>query len=59
MTIFDVLNVAGGIALFLYGMNIMGSGLEKLAGSKLENILKSMTSSTIKAVVLGATITGL
>ena len=59
MTIFDVLNVAGGVALFLYGMNIMGSGLEKLAGSKLENILKSMTSSTIKAVVLGATITGL
>ena len=39
MTIFDVINLAGGIALFLYGMSIMGSGLEKIAGGKMESIL--------------------
>lgn len=37
MTIFDVINLAGGIALFLYGMSIMGSGLEKIAGGKMES----------------------
>lgn len=59
MTIFDVINVAGGLALFLYGMTIMGSGLEKVAGGKLESILKKLTSSTVKAVMLGAVITGI
>lgn len=59
MTIFDVINVAGGLALFLYGMTIMGSGLEKVAGGKLESILKKLTSSTMKAVLLGAVITGI
>ena len=48
MTIFDVINVAGGLALFLYGMSIMGSGLEKLAGGKLEAILQRLTSSVWK-----------
>lgn len=59
MTIFDAISLAGGIALFLYGMSIMGSGLEKAAGSKMEVILKKMTSSTVRAVLLGAIITGL
>lgn len=59
MTIFDVINVAGGLALFLYGMTIMGAGLEKVAGGKLESILKKLTSSTMKAVLLGAVITGI
>ncbi|MEG0339692.1 MAG: Na/Pi cotransporter family protein [Oscillospiraceae bacterium] len=58
MTIFDTINLAGGIALFLYGMSIMGSGLEKLAGGKMEVILQKLTSSTFKAVMLGAVITG-
>ena len=59
MTIFDVISLAGGIALFLYGMTIMGSGLEKLAGGKMESILQKLTSSTVRAVLLGAIITGL
>lgn len=59
MTIFDVINMAGGLALFLYGMSIMGSGLEKVAGGKLESILKKLTSSTVKSVILGAVITGI
>ena len=59
MTIFDVINVAGGLALFLYGMSIMGSGLEKLAGGRLEAILQRLTSSVPKAVALGTVITAL
>ncbi len=59
MTIFDVFNVAGGLALFLYGMSIMGSGLEKLAGGKLEAILQRLTNSVWKGVLLGAVITAL
>ena len=42
MDIFSVISLAGGIALFLYGMSIMGSGLEKLAGGKMEVILKKL-----------------
>ena len=59
LTIFNVFNLAGGLALFLYGMTIMGTGLEKLAGGKLESILQRLTSSVPKAVLLGAVITGL
>ena len=36
MTIFDVLTLIGGIAMFLFGMNVMGDGLEKISGGKLE-----------------------
>lgn len=57
MTIFNVINLAGGLAMFLYGMTMMGSGLEKLAGSKLESILQKLTSSTLRAVLFGAVIT--
>ena len=46
MTIFDVINLAGGIALFLYGMSIMGSGLEKIAGGKMESIFKKRLSDS-------------
>ena len=59
MSIFNVISLSGGIALFLYGMTIMGSGLEKLAGGKMEGILQKLTSSTVRAVLLGAVITGI
>lgn len=59
MSIFNVISLAGGIALFLYGMSIMGSGLEKIAGGKMEGILRRLTSSTVSAVALGAVITGI
>ncbi|MBR3785674.1 MAG: Na/Pi cotransporter family protein [Firmicutes bacterium] len=57
MDIFSFINLFGGLALFLFGMNTMSDGLEKLAGGKLESILKKMTSNPIKSLLLGAGIT--
>lgn len=57
MDIFSVLTLFGGLALFLYGMNVMGSSLEKLAGSRLERILEQLTDNPIKGVLLGLGVT--
>jgi len=57
MSVYDVLNLLGGIALFLFGMHTLSAGLEKLAGGKLEHWLEKATSRPIKGVVLGAIIT--
>ena len=57
MDIFSLFTLCGGIAFFLYGMSILSSRLEKLAGGKLEQLLKKMTSNRFKALVLGAGIT--
>lgn len=57
MDIFSVLNMIGGLSLFLYGMNIMGDGLSKMAGGKLETILETLTKKRIFAVLLGAGVT--
>ncbi len=57
MSIFSILTMVGGLALFLYGMDVMGGGLAKLSGGKLEMILEKLTSSKIKAVLLGAGVT--
>lgn len=57
MDIFNVLTMCGGLALFLYGMHVMGDGLTKVSGGKLERILEKMTNSKIKAVLLGAGVT--
>ena len=57
MDLFDILALGGGLALFLYGMNVMSTGLEKLAGGKLEGILRTMTSSPIKGLLFGALVT--
>lgn len=59
MSILNALSLIGGLALFLYGMEIMGSGLEKLGGGKLERILERLTSSPIKGVLLGAGVTAI
>ncbi len=59
MTFTDVLNLIGGLALFLFGMNLMGQALEKRAGSKLKNILSSMTSSKWKGFLLGLGVTAI
>ncbi|MBQ9735175.1 MAG: Na/Pi cotransporter family protein [Clostridia bacterium] len=56
-SIFNIFTLLGGLALFLYGMKIMSSGLEKLAGGKLEGLLKKMTSNPFKSLALGAGIT--
>ncbi len=55
--IFSVLTLIGGLAFFLYGMNVMSSGLESLAGGQLEVALKKMTTNRFLALVLGAGIT--
>ncbi len=57
MNIFGFLSLLGGLALFLYGMNVMGGGLEKVSGGKLERILEKLTSNPLKAVLLGAGVT--
>lgn len=58
MDIFNVLSLLGGLAMFLYGMNVMGDGLAKTAGGKLEKILEKLTSTPIRGVLLGAAVTG-
>lgn len=59
MTIFNVLTLIGGLALFLFGMSTMGSSLEKLSGGKLEGILERMTNTRIKGVLLGMVVTAI
>ena len=57
MDIFSLFTLFGGLAFFLYGMHVMSSGLEKMAGGKLEVLLKRMTSNPFKSLALGAGIT--
>lgn len=57
MDIFNVLTMLGGLALFLYGMNVMGDGLTRASGGRLEKILERLTSSTFRGVLLGAGVT--
>ena len=57
MSIYDALSLLGGLALFLYGMNVMGAALEKRAGSRLREILRSMTSNPVKGFLLGLAVT--
>ncbi len=57
MSFLNLLNMIGGLALFLYGMKTMGDALSKLAGGKLECVLEHMTNNPLKAVLLGAGVT--
>ncbi len=57
MDFFSILTMLGGLALFLYGMETMGSGLSRLSGGKLERILERLTDNPVKAVLLGAGVT--
>lgn len=57
MDFFSILSLVGGLALFLYGMNVMGDGLAKVSGGKMERILETLTSNPLKAVGLGAAVT--
>lgn len=57
MDFFGFLTMIGGLALFLYGMEVMGDGLSKASGGKLEQILEKLTSNKFKAVLLGAGVT--
>ncbi len=57
MDIFGLLTMLGGLALFLYGMDAMGDGLAKLSGGKLEILLEKLTSTRLRALLLGALVT--
>ncbi|MBP3339185.1 MAG: Na/Pi cotransporter family protein [Lachnospiraceae bacterium] len=59
MTIFDVLTLICGLALFLYGMDVMGDALKKSAGRKLKTILGNLTSNKFKAFLLGLGVTAI
>lgn len=57
MTFFDLLTMIGGLALFLYGMSMLGDGLAKASGGRLEKILEKLTNTPLKAVLMGAGVT--
>ncbi|MCD8328418.1 MAG: Na/Pi cotransporter family protein [Ruminococcus sp.] len=59
MDIFSVLTLIGGLVLFLYGMNVMSQGLERLAGGKLEKLFDKLTSNPFKGFLLGFSVTAI
>ncbi|MDL2218679.1 Na/Pi cotransporter family protein [Christensenellaceae bacterium OttesenSCG-928-M15] len=59
MQLTDILGLLGGLALFLYGIRLMGEGLELLAGSRLKNILERLTSNRLFAMLVGLFLTAL
>ena len=59
MDIFGIFTLLGGVAMFLYGMSVMGDGLEKLGGGRFERILERLTDNPFKGVLLGAAVTAL
>ena len=59
MDIFNILTMIGGLALFLYGMKVLGEGLKKASGGKLEIILEKLTSNKMMAILLGAGVTAI
>ena len=59
MTIFNVFSLLGGLALFLFGMDIMGKALEKQAGGQLQKILSKLTDSPLKGFILGLCVTAI
>lgn len=57
MSIFNIFVLLGGLAMFLYGMDVMGKNLEQTAGGKLQVILSKMTSSPLRGFLLGLAVT--
>ena len=57
MDFFSILTMLGGLALFLYGMHVLGEGLSKASGGRMEQILERLTSGRLRAVFLGAVVT--
>ena len=57
MSIFDIFTLLGGLAMFLFGMRVMGDALEKRAGNQLKNILAKLTANTFKGFLLGLAVT--
>ncbi len=59
MDIFSILSLFGGLAMFLYGMKLMGNSLKESSSGTLKNIMEGMTNSPVKAFVLGLFVTAL
>lgn len=59
MSVLNLISLGGGVALFLYGMTMMGNGLEKLSGGKMEKALEKLTGNILSSVALGAVVTAL
>ena len=57
MDLFGFIKLLGGLAMFLYGMSLLGTGLERVSGGRLEKTLESLTSTVVKGVLLGAVVT--
>ena len=57
MSILNFISLGGGVALFLYGMSVMGNGLEKLSGAKMEKALEKLTGNIVSSVLLGMIVT--
>jgi len=57
MDIQDIISLLGGVAMFLFGMSVMGSSLKKVAGSKMEMILYKLSGNAVKGVLLGTVVT--
>ena len=59
MSIFDILTLFGGLAMFLYGMRLMGDGLKESSSGALKRIMESVTNNPVKAFLLGLFVTAL
>lgn len=59
MNVYDVVNLFGGLGLFLYGMNVLGEGLEKTAGKRMQHIIEALTGNVFKGVLVGIVSTAL
>lgn len=57
MSIFNIISLGGGLALFLFGMNILGTGLEKVSSGRMEKTLEKLTNNVFTGVLLGALVT--
>ena len=57
MTLANTISLLGGLGFFLFGMSLLGEGLKRVAGSKLEIILEKLTSTTFRGVLLGSLVT--
>ncbi len=58
MDLMDVLKLLGGLGMFLYGMHLMGDGLELVAGSRLKHLLEKITSNPFLGILVGVAVTG-
>ena len=59
MDLFAFLTLVGGLAIFLFGMNVMGDGLERCGGNKLKKILENVTQNPLKGILLGLGVTAI